>query len=117
MVRGYGARCARFISSEPSLALHASNDLSQASILSSAWFDRRQELVTAGSDGTIRFSQSQKHYRVLLTGRQLIPTLAPRMTISSDFPWMFHMALDEDEQRLFVVNQAEVCTRPSTLHP
>ena len=45
------------------------------------------------------------------------PTLAPRMTISSDFPWMFHMALDEDEQRLFVVNQAEVCTRPVTLHP
>ena len=104
----YAASEARIVSND--LGTHADGTLaiSQKQILSSAWLDDRQELVTAGSDGTLKYFLTQRHYTVELTGRRLISKLVPRMTIRTEWKWMSHMCADESNGRLFVANEREV---------
>ena len=104
----YTAREARFVSSD--LTFHECIDTKQSTIFASTWYDNRQELVTSGSDGSLHFFATQKHYKVTLTGRLLIPSFVPRMSIWTDrtWPWMAVLCVDEVEGRLFAVNQTDV---------
>ena len=72
------------------------------------WLEGRQELVTSSSDGSIRFSSMRKHYKVLLSGRRLIPSFVRRMTVKTDWQWMTQLCADEAEDRLFAVMQMDV---------
>ena len=80
----------------------------QMAILSSAWLEHRQELVTAGSDGSLKYFLTQRHFTVELKGRRTVSKFVPRMTIRSEWRWMAHMCADEIEDRLFVANEREV---------
>ena len=80
----------------------------QMAILSSAWLEHRQELVTAGSDGSLKYFLTQRHFTVELKGRRTLSKFVPRMTIRSEWKWMAHMCADEIEDRLFVANEREV---------
>ena len=79
----YTARVARFVGAD--LTVHDCFDTNHTTIITSAWIDSRQELVTAGSDGSIQFFATRKHYHVGLNGRQLIPSFAKRMTIKTEW--------------------------------
>ena len=92
------------------LVMHDGSTLAtgQKQILASTWLDGRQELVTSGSDGTLKHFLTQRHYTVELKGRRLLSKLVPRMTIRSEWKWMAHMCADEAEDRLYVANEREV---------
>ena len=51
----------------------------QLTILASAWSERRQELVTTGGDGTIRFSSLHSDYQITTYGRRLMSRLHARI--------------------------------------
>lgn len=107
----YNARCHQFIlvyiSSEVRLVncddlveqKEAALQTGQMTILSSCWLDGRQELVTAGSDGTLKYFLTQRHYTVELKGRRLLSKLVPRMTVHTEWKWMSHMCQDPVEDR------------------
>lgn len=67
----------------PQLEVHAEANLNtrQSSILSSCWLEGRQELVTSGSDGSIRWFSTVRHYTTTTKGRKLLSKLVPRMTV------------------------------------
>ena len=63
-------------------------DTKQNTILSSCWLEARQELVTSGSDGSIRWFATAKHYTNTSKGRKLVSKLVPRMSVKSDLKWV-----------------------------
>ena len=80
----------------------------QSSILSSSWLEGRQELVTSGSDGSLRFFAAQISHSVTSAGRKLVCKLVPRLTVRSEWKWMSHLTSDEAEGRLFAASAREV---------
>ena len=79
----YAAKAVRFVAAD--LTVHDSFDTGQTTIIASAWIECRQELVTTGTDGSIQFFATRKHYRVLSSGRQLIPSFVKRMSINTEW--------------------------------
>ena len=60
----------------------------QSAVLSSCWLEGRQEMVTSGSDGSIRYFSTVKTAMNTSNGRKLLSKLVPRMTIKSDLKWI-----------------------------
>ena len=79
----------------------------QSSILSSSWLEGRQELVTSGSDGSLRFFAAQISHSVTSAGRKLVCKLV-QLTVRSEWKWMSHLTSDEAEGRLFAASAREV---------
>jgi WD40 repeat protein len=100
----YQSREARVIAND--LVMHDAGvvNTEQLSILSSVWLEQRQELVTSGGDGSLRYFALKRHYAVTTTGRRLLSRLLPRMTVrmqANESGWMRHLCCDESERRLF----------------
>ena len=102
----YSAAYARFVSAD--MTMHEIFNTGQSTIVASAWLERRQELVTTSKDGSLSFSQTRKNYTVLISGRKLIPTFKKRMAIKTTYRWMVRLAVDEEEDRLFVLHERDV---------
>lgn len=90
----------------------------QLSILASAWCEGRQELLTAGGDGTLLFSCLHAEHQVTTHGRRLMSRLLPRMTICSGYMWTRHLCIDEAEDRVFAASDGSLliwCMRTGAL--
>ena len=77
----YASREARVV--DMNLVMHEAGAVNteQLTILSSVWLEQRQELVTSGGDGSLRFFCLKRQHAVTLTGRRLLSRLIPRMTV------------------------------------
>ena len=91
----YGSHIAQVVGIELSMFEAGLLQTEQLSILGSAWCEGRQELVTAGGDGTLLFACLRHEYQITTNGRRLLSRLAPRMTISSGYMWMRQLCIDE----------------------
>ena len=83
----YGSHNAQVVGIDLSINEAGLVETEQLSILGSAWAERRQELITAGGDGTLRFSALRTEYQITTHGRRLTSRMVPRMTICSGFLW------------------------------
>ena len=99
------------------LAMEESGTLKtgQTSILAACWLEGRQELVTSGSDGSLKFFSVQSSFTITTKGRVLTSKLVPRMTVRTDWKWMSVICADEPGDRLFVAHEREVLVWSSNL--
>ena len=95
----YGSHNAQVVGIDLSINEAGLVETEQLSILGSAWAERRQELITAGGDGTLRFSALRTEYQITTHGRRLTSRMVPRMTICSGFLWTRQLCVDEAEDR------------------
>ena len=105
----YGSHIAQVVGIELSMFEAGLLQTEQLSILGSAWCEGRQELVTAGGDGTLLFACLRHEYQITTNGRRLLSRLAPRMTISSGYMWMRQLCIDEAEERVISASDATLC--------
>jgi len=105
----YGSHIAQVVGIELSMFDAGLLQTEQLSILGSAWCEGRQELVTAGGDGTLLFACLRTEYQITTNGRRLLSRLAPRMTISSGYLWMRQLCIDETEERVIAASDGTLC--------
>ena len=104
----YGSHEARIVDVDLTMPDAGMVNTEQLSILSSAWLHARQELVTAGGDGTLRFFALRKHFTLVHTGRRLLSRLVPRMTVCSKWNWMRLLYAHEADDRLMAASETDV---------
>ena len=80
----------------------------QVSILAAAFSQSRQQLVTTGGRGSIKIYGIERFHKTTSDGWQTLNRFRLRRSISTDYRWLKHVVLNDDDGHILAAHEASV---------